>query len=174
MFLRLGQVFGQAGILAGWGVILSCLTLTLITSLSLAAIATNGIPHEGGTYFLISRSLGPQFGGDAAHREDLGFSLFPPHLTLYWHSSLTKVISIDRLDWHTPCLQRYRGGLDLRHCLRRSSAGAYSSTSYLHQDHISMLILSRAGIESWLDHAWGLGPSVIRSRCLLSTRAVGT
>eukprot|EP00474_Spongospora_subterranea_P001643 CRZ02101.1 hypothetical protein [Spongospora subterranea] len=63
MFLRLGVTFGQAGIALGTLIISSCAMITITTALSLSAIATNGAPHPGGAYYMISRSLGPKFGG---------------------------------------------------------------------------------------------------------------
>ena len=63
MFLRLGQVVGRAGILQALAIILLANVITLLTSFSLSAIATNTRVRGGGAYYLISRSLGVEFGG---------------------------------------------------------------------------------------------------------------
>ena len=63
LFLRLGHVVGQAGVLHAVAVILVANAITLLTSLSLSAIATNTRVKGGGAYYLISRSLGVEFGG---------------------------------------------------------------------------------------------------------------
>lgn len=63
LFLRLSWVVGQAGIMQGLILISITTCVTTITALSMSAISTNGIIKGGGTYFMISRSLGPEFGG---------------------------------------------------------------------------------------------------------------
>lgn len=63
LFLRLSWVVGQAGIIEGFILILTTTVVTSVTSLSMSAISTNGVIKGGGTYYMISRSLGPEFGG---------------------------------------------------------------------------------------------------------------
>jgi amino acid transporter len=63
MFLRFGQVVGNAGILGAVAIVLLSKLITTLTALSLSAIATNTRVRGGGAYFLISRSLGVEFGG---------------------------------------------------------------------------------------------------------------
>ena len=63
MFLRFGYIVGQTGVLLAVLIVVASKTITLLTSLSLSAIATNTRVQGGGAYFLISRSLGVEFGG---------------------------------------------------------------------------------------------------------------
>ncbi|HSG09510.1 MAG TPA: hypothetical protein VLA36_14210, partial [Longimicrobiales bacterium] len=63
MYLRFGWVVGQVG-LGGTLVIVTLATsITLITALSVAAIATDQRVRTGGAYYMISRSLGVETGG---------------------------------------------------------------------------------------------------------------
>nr|XP_026251459.1 solute carrier family 12 member 3 isoform X5 [Urocitellus parryii] len=63
LYLRLPWITAQAGIVLTWVIILLSVMVTSITGLSISAISTNGKVKSGGTYFLISRSLGPELGG---------------------------------------------------------------------------------------------------------------
>ncbi|XP_011501774.1 PREDICTED: bumetanide-sensitive sodium-(potassium)-chloride cotransporter [Ceratosolen solmsi marchali] len=62
LFLRLSWVVAQAGILHSCIIIGISALVCVITTLSLSAISTNGEVKGGGIYFIISRSLGPEFG----------------------------------------------------------------------------------------------------------------
>lgn len=91
MFLRFGFILGQAGVLGmmgTWGLsiyqvwaeltliamLVVCYLINLVTTLSISAIATNGTVRGGGAYYLISRSLGPEFGGSIGIVFYLGFA----------------------------------------------------------------------------------------------------
>ncbi len=63
MFMGIGFVNGQAGIGSALLILLAAKAITLLTSLSISAVATNTQVAGGGAYFLISRSLGPSYGG---------------------------------------------------------------------------------------------------------------
>lgn len=63
MFLRFGQVVGQSGLIYALLIIAASKAITTLTTLSLSAIATNTRVRGGGAYYLISRSLGVEFGG---------------------------------------------------------------------------------------------------------------
>ncbi|XP_029971159.1 solute carrier family 12 member 7-like isoform X1 [Salarias fasciatus] len=63
LFLRLTWIVGTAGILGSFAIVFMCCICTLLTAISMSAIATNGVVPAGGSYYMISRSLGPEFGG---------------------------------------------------------------------------------------------------------------
>uniref|UniRef100_A0A8C4ZWA0 Solute carrier family 12 member 6 n=1 Tax=Gadus morhua TaxID=8049 RepID=A0A8C4ZWA0_GADMO len=63
LFLRLTWVVGAGGVLQALCIVLVCCCCTMLTAISMSAIATNGVVPAGGSYFMISRSLGPEFGG---------------------------------------------------------------------------------------------------------------
>ncbi len=63
LFLRMEFVTGQAGL---WGALIIVFlgnAISLLTGLSLSAIATNMTVRAGGNYYIISRSLGLEIGG---------------------------------------------------------------------------------------------------------------
>ena len=63
LFLRLGFVVGSAGLVNALTIVLIANAISILTSISLSAIATNLRVKGGGDYYLISRTLGVQFGG---------------------------------------------------------------------------------------------------------------
>jgi amino acid transporter len=63
LFRRLGYVVGVAGLLGALGMLALATAISVHTSVSLSAIATNRRVRGGGDYYLISRSLGVEYGG---------------------------------------------------------------------------------------------------------------
>ena len=70
MYLRLPWIVGQAGFWMTAGIILVAHLISVTTGLSVASIATDKRVQAGGTYYMISRSLGLSIGGT------LGLALF--------------------------------------------------------------------------------------------------
>lgn len=70
MYLRLGWVVGQAGLIAALGIILLSHIISVTTGLSISSIATDKRIKIGGIYYILSRSLGLPMGGA------IGFALF--------------------------------------------------------------------------------------------------
>ena len=63
LFRRLGYVVGSAGLLPALGMLALATAISVNTSMSLSAIATSRRMRGGGDYYLISRSLGVEYGG---------------------------------------------------------------------------------------------------------------
>jgi amino acid transporter len=63
MFLRFSTVVGYAGLWNSFLILTGAKIISLITGLSVASIATNMRVKGGGAYYLISRTLGVEFGG---------------------------------------------------------------------------------------------------------------
>ncbi|KAA3630943.1 MAG: amino acid permease [Bacteroidetes bacterium] len=63
MYLRLGWVVGNAGLLGAWLIITLSFLITLATALSMSSITTNIRIGAGGAYAIISQSLGLEVGG---------------------------------------------------------------------------------------------------------------
>lgn len=63
LFLRLGYIVGTAGVAQTLIILVLANSISVLSSLSLAAISTNLQIKVGGIYYLISRTLGHAFGG---------------------------------------------------------------------------------------------------------------
>ncbi len=63
MYLRLGWVVGNVGLLGAWTIILIAFAITTTTALSMSSIISNIRIGAGGAYSIISRSMGLEIGG---------------------------------------------------------------------------------------------------------------
>ncbi|MCG6860256.1 MAG: amino acid permease [Chromatiaceae bacterium] len=63
LFMRMGYVVGSAGLSRALVILALANGISVLTSLSLSAMATNLRVKRGGDYYLISRTLGHEFGG---------------------------------------------------------------------------------------------------------------
>ncbi|MDY0227915.1 MAG: amino acid permease [Desulfomicrobium apsheronum] len=63
MFLRFAAVVGYAGLWNALAILAAAKAISLVTGMSISSVATNMRVQGGGAYYLISRSLGVEFGG---------------------------------------------------------------------------------------------------------------
>ncbi|MFC1467747.1 amino acid permease [Verrucomicrobiota bacterium] len=92
MFLRAGFVIGEAGIKNAILILLGAEIISLLTAFSMGAIATNTPVKGGGAYFLISRALGPQYGGAIGLALYLAQALSVPFYVLGFTNSLVQSV----------------------------------------------------------------------------------
>merc|ERR1719369_1354109 len=97
LFLRLTWVMGQCGIVQGLLVMTLCNVVTTITAISMSAVTTNGKIKGGGVYYMISRALGPEFGGAIGLMFTLANSIAVSMYIIGFAESL-----LDMLDEYTP------------------------------------------------------------------------
>jgi potassium/chloride transporter 9 len=65
LYLRIGFAVGQMGMLGALGIMAVSEIIAYLTICSFSAIVTNGKMKGGGAYYMISRNLGPAFGGSS-------------------------------------------------------------------------------------------------------------
>lgn len=99
LFLRLGWGIGQAGVLGVGLIFLIAETLAILTVLSFSAIVTNGEMSGGGSYYMISRCLGPEFGGAIG---TLFYLAYAVGTSFYVVGFSTEIVSI--VEDFLPCL----------------------------------------------------------------------
>ncbi|WP_282017668.1 hypothetical protein [Salegentibacter mishustinae] len=94
MYLRFGWVVGNVGLLGSLIIVSLATSITFLTSLSLAAIATDQQVKIGGAYYMISRSLGIESGGAVGISLYLAQALSVSMYTVGFAESIVEVSTI--------------------------------------------------------------------------------
>ena len=102
LFLRLGYVVGNAGLGRALVILFLANGISVLTSISLSAIATNIKVKGGGDYYLISRTLGPEFGGALGIILFLAQSVSIGFYCIGFGEVLAQVIPLSILGAHWP------------------------------------------------------------------------
>ncbi len=94
MYLRLGWVVGQSGLIGAVGIILIAHIISITTGLSISSIATDKKIKVGGIYYMLSRSLGLPMGGAIGITIFVGTSL---SIALYLIGFAENFLSIESI-----------------------------------------------------------------------------
>ncbi len=108
MYMRLGWVVGQTGIVGTLGIILVAHIISITTGLSISSIATDKKIKAGGIYYILSRSLGLPMGGAIGIALFIGTAL---SISLYIIGFVENFLSIDAIAQFlnlTPGVEAYR------------------------------------------------------------------
>jgi amino acid transporter len=98
MYMRLPMIVGNAGLFAAIGIVVVAHIISITTGLSVSSIATDKKVQAGGTYYMISRSLGLPIGGTLGLALFVGLSIsvslyligFSESFLNYWGFEITK------------------------------------------------------------------------------------
>lgn len=101
LFLRLGYVVGGAGIVGALAMLALATAVSVLTSLSLAAVATNLKVKRGGDYYVISRTLGVEFGGAIGIVLFLAQAVSVAFYCIGFGEAVTAIGSLD-VEWAQP------------------------------------------------------------------------
>ena len=141
MFLRAGYVVGEAGILNAILILCAAEVISLLTAISMSAIATNTPVAGGGAYFLISRALGPQFGGAIGLALFLAQALSVPFYVLAFANSLILRFS-SLAPWFLPIAL---GTASVLFAINLISSGAAIRIQYIVMAMLALAIVSFLG-----------------------------
>lgn len=100
LFLRVAWVVALAGVGQTLVIIGLSYAVCLITTLSLSAICTNGDVKGGGIYYIISRSLGPEFGASVGVIFAFANAVAASMNTIGFCDSLNDLLSESAADRH--------------------------------------------------------------------------
>ena len=135
MFLRAGFVIGEAGILNTIWILLAAEAISLVTALSMSAIATNTPVKGGGAYYLISRALGPEFGGAIGLTLFLAQALSVPFYVLGFTNSVVS---------NFPDLAPWFGTIALGTTILMFTINIVSSQAAIRLQYVVMVLLALA------------------------------
>lgn len=82
MYMRANFITGQAGVWQTFLILLLAQSIAIFSALSMSAVVTNMKVRGGGAYFMISRVLGPEFGGSIGIVYFLALALSVPFYIL--------------------------------------------------------------------------------------------
>ena len=106
MYMRLGWVVGQAGLISALVIIVLAHVISISTGLSISSIATDKKIQAGGIYYILSRSLGLPIGGAIGITLFIGTAL---SISLYLVGFAESFLAIDAIRNFTGLEQNVTG-----------------------------------------------------------------
>ena len=108
MYMRLGWVVGQSGLIIAIGIILLAHVISVSTGLSISSIATDKKIKVGGIYYMLSRSLGLPIGGSIGITIFIGTAFSIALYIIGFCENFLGIEAISRLTGLEPSIESYR------------------------------------------------------------------